>query len=91
MRNGSENDTFSETTGSFNIPHDHHFNTNTTSPRGKSKERKFIHQEVASPYSSKRRKNSTEGAQKQGANPKLGTKIGAKLEAMTKKYANNLQ
>jgi hypothetical protein len=97
-RNGSERESYndvgyySETTGSFHTANDgHHLNATSNSPRGKSKERKSIHQEVQSPYSSNRRKSSTDKITKQSSNHKLGTKVGAKLEAMTKKYANNLQ
>ena len=96
-RNGSERESYndvgyySETTGSFHTASDgHNLNATSTSPRGKSKERKSLHQEVQSPYSSNRRKSSTDKITKQSSNPKLGTKVGAKLEAMTKKYANNL-
>ena len=97
-RNGSERESYndvgyySEATGSFHTASDgHHLDATSTSPRGKSKDRKSHHQEVQSPYSSNRRKSSTDKITKQSSNPKLGTKVGAKLEAMTKKYANNLQ
>jgi hypothetical protein len=41
---------FNETTGNLHLGPDHHFNTTSTSPRGKSKERKSLHQEISSPY-----------------------------------------